>query len=134
MNRGERVPCDLPRLFRALFRPPPRQVAAHGFEHPRIEIGSPSEYEAWNERARSFLREQGRDPESLDRTDATINYARNRVLLFHLADPKDELSVAGTLEHEVLHSLLEQMGERWGARSLDLVAKEAGDPVRTGGL
>ncbi|MGI0155908.1 MAG: hypothetical protein ACREDE_07245, partial [Thermoplasmata archaeon] len=66
-----------------------------------------------------MLEEAGRDPASLDRVDATINYARNRIILFNLADPQRETSVADTVSHEVLHALLEELGELWAARSLD---------------
>jgi hypothetical protein len=128
------VPCGLSRMFRRPMRPPPRQAVTPHFQHPRVEVGSPREYEFWNERARAYLREAGRSPRSLERTDATINYAQNRVILFNLPDPQDELSIGETLAHEVLHSFLEQTGERYAARTLDAVAKGVGDSRRTGGL
>lgn len=104
------------------------------FEHPRVELGSDAEYRYWNARAREYLRESGRDPAALERTDATINYAQNRVILFRLADPDDELSVAGTVSHEVLHAVLDQLGEGGAARSLDSVARPAGRADRIGGV
>lgn len=104
------------------------------FEHPRVLVGTPEGYGAWRDKARTLFRESGRDPESLDRIDTTINYRQHRILLFHLADSRNETSAADTLSHEVLHSLLEQFGERWAARSLDLISKEPGDRDRVGGV
>ena len=80
------------------------------------------------------MRESGHDPDQIQRIDATINYRANRVLLFHLPDAKNDLSAAETLAHETLHAVLDQIGERWAARSLDFVAKTAGDPLRLGGV
>ena len=128
------VPCALPkggiRLRRA--RGPDREGI--GFEHPRIDLGSTRAYRYWTARAREYLRESGRDPAALDRTDATINYAQNRMILFHLADPRNELSVAETVSHEVIHALLEQLGERGAARALDSVARSVGRVDRAGGV
>jgi hypothetical protein len=101
---------------------------------PKIIVGTVPEYAEWEAKARRFLRESGGDPASLERVAATFNYARNRIILFRLADPGRELSVAETLSHEFLHSLLEQLGERWAARALDLVARPALDGLRTGGV
>lgn len=97
-------------------------------------MGSRAEYAAWIRRAERFLRENGDDPASLDRVDATVNYRSNRVILFALADPRDDLSATETLAHEVVHALLEYLGERWAARTLDRIARRVGDPGRTGGI
>lgn len=101
---------------------------------PRLRVGSPAEYARWTARARLFLRQSGNDPGTLERVAATFNYASNRVLLFHLPDPRNELSIADTLAHEFLHSLLDQLGERAAARRLDGVAAPVGDPERRGGV
>jgi hypothetical protein len=76
----------------------------------------------------------GKDPTSLDRVDATFSYSANRILLFNLPDEHRALSVAETLSHEILHSLFEQMGERWAARALDQIAAPVGDTNRIGGI
>jgi hypothetical protein len=130
----ERLPCSLPAGLRRLLRGRATGRERAHFEHPLVEIGSSRDYRYWNARAREYLRESGRDPATLDRTDATINYDRNRVLLFNLPDPRNELSVGETFSHEVVHALLEQLGERWAARSLDAIARPAGAPDRIGGV
>ncbi|MFZ0891952.1 MAG: hypothetical protein WB778_02045 [Thermoplasmata archaeon] len=118
---------------------PPTPVATppilkRGFVHPLIQVGTPHEYLDWVAKARAYLREFGKDPTSLERVDATFNYSRNRILLFNLPDEHRELTVAETLSHEILHSLFEQMDERWAARTLDQVATPVGDPNRVGGI
>ncbi|MGA7924305.1 MAG: hypothetical protein WCA77_10060 [Thermoplasmata archaeon] len=127
--------CVLPSRVTSSFR----KIAGvlhriHAFRSPSIQIGSRAEYLAWESRARSFLRELGRDPSSLERVDATFNYRANRVLIFNLPDPAQELSIGETISHEILHAVLEQMGERWAARSLDQIVKPVGRPDRVGGL
>ncbi len=97
-------------------------------------MGRPAEYAYWKERARRFLAESGRDPSTLRRTDATIHYASNRVILFRLADPRHEGSVGETLSHETLHALLDQLGEPLAARRLDRIAAPVGSRRRAGGL
>lgn len=111
---------------------PPRSTV--GFAHPIVHAGTPAEYAAWNARAQRFLRESGRDPADLERIDATISYSSNRILLFALLVPGEPYSVAETLAHEVLHALLDQLGERRAARALDYVSRPAGLPGRSGGI
>ncbi|MFZ1024072.1 MAG: hypothetical protein WAN87_08050 [Thermoplasmata archaeon] len=111
-------------------RTAPRRV----FVHPLVRIGTRREYLDWVTRARIYLREFGKDPTSLERVDAAFNYAQNRILLFNLPDGHRELSVAETLSHEILHSLFDQMYERWAARALDQIATPVGDPNRVGGI
>jgi hypothetical protein len=127
--------CSIPRSrmdCSAQLVPPGRVVRS--FEHPSIKVGSRQEYLNWKSRARIYLRELGRDPAALERVDATFNYRLSRILLFNLPDPTRELSVAETISHEILHALLEQMQERWGARALDRVVKPVGDANRVGGI
>ena len=102
--------------------------------HPSVSIGSVKEYEVGESRAREYLREYQIDPGQLVRVDARFDYVGNRITLFHLQDPKVELSVVDTLSHEVLHALLDQAGEWIAARTLDLICKAVGDPDRRGGL
>src|SRR5579863_6220448 len=97
---------------------------------PSIEVGSPTEYAEWVARAREYLREFRRDPDQLDYVDARFGYRSNRITLLRLQDPHRELSVSDTLSHEVLHSLLDQLGERYAARTLDMVCRPVGHPLR----
>jgi hypothetical protein len=104
------------------------------FEPPSLTVGSPREYALWEARLRNFLVSMGREASSLERVDARYNYKDNRITIYRLADPKDELSVIETLSHESLHAILYQLGEHFAARAIDLVGKPAGNPGRTGGI
>ncbi len=127
--------CSLPsRITSSASRLLVPRRDTHAFLHPFIKIGSRREYLAWETRARTYLQELGGNPETLDRVDATFNYARNRVLLFNLPEPARDLSIAETVSHEILHSLLEQLRERWAARTLDRVARPVGSADRAGGI
>jgi hypothetical protein len=97
-------------------------------------VGTTADYRKYEDRARRYLQELGRDPASLDRVAATINYRENRVLLFGLPDPSEELSVVDTLAHELLHAILDQLGEGWAARRLDEVVRPVGRADRVGGV
>jgi hypothetical protein len=99
-----------------------------------VGVGSPKEYARWVARAREYLRELRQDPDQLDYVDARFGYRANRITLLHLQDPGRELSVADTLSHEVLHSLLDQIGESFAARTIDVVCKPVGHPQRRGGI
>jgi len=99
-----------------------------------VSVGSPEEYRRSTALARQYLRENKVDPSQLERVDAVLNYSRNQITLFNLADPANELSVAETLSHESIHSLLDQVGEIWAARTLDRVTKHVRDPARRGGI
>jgi hypothetical protein len=101
---------------------------------PAISVGTPEEYDVWEQRMRKFLQDRFGSSVSLERVDARYNYRSNRISLYRLADPADPGSVAETLSHETLHALLYQMGEEWAARMIDLVGKRVGDPLRRGGI
>jgi hypothetical protein len=103
-------------------------------EHPSVSVGSPDEYAFWKSRLTEFLVERGGEASDLERVDARLNYKGNRVTLYRLADPSNELSVADTFSHEILHALLYQMGELRAARLIDLVGKPVGNPRRVGGI
>jgi hypothetical protein len=103
-------------------------------EHPTVSVGTAQEYSQWEARLRQLFADRGYDPEELVRVDARLHYRENRLTLYRLADPGDELSAAETLSHEVLHSLLYQMGEGRAARLIDRVGKPVGHPARTGGI
>jgi hypothetical protein len=103
-------------------------------EHPSISVGTPKEYAYWEARLRSFLVDEGLNPDSLEQVDARYRYKDNRITLYRLANPADERSVADTLSHEFLHALLYQLGEQWAARGIDLVGKPVGNPARVGGI
>jgi hypothetical protein len=138
LKKGEALTRELCTLTKRLVtfrsRPSNGTVPLRPFVHPFIRLGSRREYADWVAKARVYLRESGSDPASLDRVDATFNYARNRILLFNLPDARQEISVAETISHEVLHSLFEQLNERWAARALDQIAAPVGDPGRVGGI
>lgn len=101
---------------------------------PTITVGSSKEYALWAGRLRKFFSELGANPDDFKQVDARYNYKGNRITLYRLANPSDELSVADTLSHEFLHGLLYQLGEEWAARMIDLVGKPAGNPARAGGV
>ena len=103
-------------------------------EQPSISVGTPEEYAYWVSRLRKFLGERGGDADALERLDARINYKGNRITLYRLADPSNERSVADTIAHELLHTLLYQMGEYRAAREIDLVGKPVGSAARVGGI
>lgn len=103
-------------------------------EHPRVSIGTPEEYAYWKSRLTEFLVDRGGEADNLERVDARLNYKGNRLTLYQLADPANEISVADTISHEILHALLYQMGELRAARLIDLVGKPAGNPERIGGF
>lgn len=103
-------------------------------EHPRISVGTPAEYRYWMSRLTQFLTERGGEADNLERLDARLHYKGNRLTIYRLARPDDELSVADTISHEILHALLFQMGELWAARMIDLVGKPVGNPARVGGI
>jgi hypothetical protein len=103
-------------------------------EHPHVTVGTPAEYAYWESQLRKFVTAQGGDPANIERVDARLNYKGNRITLYRLADPSDERSVADTLSHEFLHSLLYQMDELLAARLIDLVGKPVGNPGRIGGI
>ncbi|MCI4372661.1 MAG: hypothetical protein L3K02_03340 [Thermoplasmata archaeon] len=101
---------------------------------PTIVIGSPKEYATWVSRLRSFLSETGADPNNLEQVDARFNYNENRITLYRLSNPTDERSIAETISHEFLHALLFQEGERFAARTLDLVSRPVRGGERIGGI
>lgn len=103
-------------------------------EPPAIHVGTREEYQRWAAKAEAFLAENSVCPDQLERVDSTINYRANLILLFNLQDPASELSVADTLAHELLHALLDQLGERRAARTLDLVARPVLERDRRGGV
>ncbi len=103
-------------------------------EHPSVTIGTPEEYSYWKARLSTFLRDRGGEADELEQVDARLNYRDNRITLYRLADPADERSVADTISHEILHSLLYQMEELRAARLIDLVGKPVGNPARIGGI
>jgi hypothetical protein len=103
-------------------------------EPPSIRVGSPQEYARWESELRKFLVRMGRDPSNLERVDARYHYQTNQITLYHLADPSNELSVADTISHELLHAMLFQTGEGWAARAIDLVGAPVGNPRRAGGI
>jgi iron uptake system EfeUOB component EfeO/EfeM len=76
----------------------------------------------------------GATPDLLEQIDARYNYLENRISLYRLAEPYDEYSVAETLSHEYLHALLDQLGERRAARTLDLVSRPVRGGARIGGI
>jgi hypothetical protein len=103
-------------------------------EPPSISVGTAREYAYWESRLRKFLTEfRGRES-VLERVDARYNYRENRITLYRLATPTDDLSVAETISHEMIHALLFQMGEQFAARAIDLVGKPVGNVSRTGGI
>jgi hypothetical protein len=103
-------------------------------EPPTISVGTPAEYAYWESRLRKFFAEMGAAADEFERVDARCNYRENQITLYRLADPRDELSVADTLSHELLHVLLFQLGEHFAARAIDLVGKPVGHPARIGGI
>jgi hypothetical protein len=103
-------------------------------EQPTIAIGTAKEYAYWEVRVRQFLHERGAPPDELERVDARYNFSDRRITLYRLANPSQELSVAETISHEMIHALLDQMGEHLAARAVDLVGKPVGHPARTGGI
>ena len=117
----------LPRLGASTF-PARRSVRGGAVEQPKISVGTPTEYAFWVSRLRNFLRRRGARPVELEQVDARYNFETNRIILYRLADGSCELSVAETLSHEVLHSLLEQLGEHYAARAIDLVSRRSGTP------
>jgi hypothetical protein len=103
-------------------------------DHPTISVGTPSEYAFWLARLRKFWVSAGQPADDLEQIDARYNYETNRISLYRLRDPRDDLSVAETISHELLHALLEQTGETYAARLLDIAAKPARSPDRVGGI
>jgi hypothetical protein len=103
-------------------------------ELPAVAIGSPKEYAYWLDRLRKYWARAGASAGDLEQIDARYNYAENRITLYRLRDPSDELSVAETLSHEYLHAILNQWGETWAARQLDLIARPARSSERVGGI
>jgi hypothetical protein len=103
-------------------------------EPPTISVGTAQEYAHWVSELRKFLAGIGADARAFERVDARYNYKENRIVLYRLADPADETSVAETISHETLHALLYQMGERFSARTIDLIGKPVRSPARTGGI
>ena len=103
-------------------------------DHPTVSVGTAAEYAYWVKRLRKVLRSRGVLPDELEQVDARYNFEANRIVLYRLAHRTSELSVSETISHEVLHALLEQLGERRAARALDLVSRPVGDPVRVGGV
>ena len=103
-------------------------------EPPTVTIASPEEYTYWNSRLSRFRSDRGGEADERDMVNARLNYRDNRITLYRLADPSDEVSVVGTLSHETLHSLLYQMEELRAARLLDVVGKAVGNPERVGGI
>jgi hypothetical protein len=101
---------------------------------PRISVGTPKEYAYWIARLREFWATAGASADDVEQVDARYNYASNRITLYRLRDPANELSVAETISHEFLHAWLNQSGEPWAARQLDLVAKPARSADRIGGI
>jgi hypothetical protein len=101
---------------------------------PTISIGTPDEYAFWVARYRSFLAELGVREDEIQQIDARYNYRNNRITIYRLPDPADELSVTETISHETLHALLYQTGEGRAARRIDLVAKPPGNSERSGGV
>jgi hypothetical protein len=113
---------------------PPASNATGSVESPTITVGSPKEYAIWETRLRQFLAELGADANNFKQVDARYNYKSNRITLYRLSDPSDELSVAETISHEFLHAVLFQMGEHSAARLIDLVGKPARNSGRIGGI
>ncbi|MGA8302278.1 MAG: hypothetical protein WA691_06265 [Thermoplasmata archaeon] len=103
-------------------------------EPPSISVGTALEYAYWESRLRKFLRELGGRTNNFEQVDARYNYKENRITLYRLANSTDELSVAETISHELIHALLFQMGEHFAARAIDLVGKPVGNVARTGGI
>jgi hypothetical protein len=108
--------------------------ARRAVDAPRVSVGSPKEYAYWKSRLAEFVTERGGEAGDLEQVDARMNYRENRVILYQLPDPRNELSIAETLSHETLHALLYQMGELWAARLIDFVGKPVGNPRRVGGI
>lgn len=100
---------------------------------PAITVGTPKEYAFWVARLRKQLARRGVRPDELEQVDARYNFSGNRIVLYRLAG-SEELSVAATISHEVLHALLEQLGEPFAARAIDLVSRPVGNPDRVGGI
>jgi len=103
-------------------------------DQPSITVGTPQEIAFWAARLRKFLMELGADAGDFKQVDARYNYKGNRITLYRLANPSDELSVADTISHEFLHGLLYQIGEHTAARLIDMVGRPAGNPSRIGGI
>ncbi len=103
-------------------------------EHPTIAIARPEEAAYWATRLGEFLRTRGGEADALERIDTRLDYRANRVTLYGLPDPANELSVADAISHEILHALLYQLEELGAARRMDLVSTPAGDARRAGGL
>ncbi|MCI4343005.1 MAG: hypothetical protein L3J92_02675 [Thermoplasmata archaeon] len=103
-------------------------------DHPAISVGTPKEYAYWLNHLGKVWAQLGLPSDNLQQIDARYNYEVNRVTLYHLRDPSDDLSVAETISHEYLHALLDQEGEGPAARQLDLVAKAARSSERIGGI
>jgi hypothetical protein len=101
---------------------------------PSISVGNPKEYAFWVSRLRRFLEHRGIQPDELEQVDARYNFRANRIVLYRLADPSSELSVAETIDHEILHALLDQLGERRAARAIDLISRPVGHSMRVGGI
>jgi|HubBroStandDraft_1064217.scaffolds.fasta_scaffold585120_2 hypothetical protein len=101
---------------------------------PTMAVGTPQEYALWVARLRKFLTNLGGSADNLEQVDARFNYRENRITLYLLSDPTNEWSVAETLSHEYLHSILFQMGEPYAARALDLVSKPVRGGERRGGI
>jgi hypothetical protein len=103
-------------------------------EHPRVSVGTPEEYAYWKSRLAEAIRERTGKVDELEQVDARMNYRANRITLYRLPRPDDELSIAETLSHELLHALLYQLGEVWAARLIDFVGKPVGNAARVGGI
>jgi len=88
----------------------------------------------WVARLQEFLIELGAGADDFKQVDARYNYKDNRISLYRLADPSNELSSVDTISHEFLHGLLYQMGEHGAARRIDLVGKPPGNRARIGGI
>jgi hypothetical protein len=101
---------------------------------PTVTVGTSKEYAQWESRLRGLWAELGAKPDDLKQVDARFNYRENKITLYRLPDPSDELSVAETLSHEFLHAILYQWGEQRAARLIDLVGKQPGNPTRVGGI
>ena len=105
-----------------------------GVDSPSITVGTPKEYVCWAARLRGFFAELGANPDNFKPVDARYNYRANRITIYRLANPADELSIVDTISHEFLHGLLYQLGEQGAARLIDLVGRPAGNPSRIGGI
>ena len=101
---------------------------------PTISVGTAKEYAYWEVRVRRFLDQRGASPGQLERVDARYNFSDRRITLYRLADPSNDWSVAETISHEMIHALLDQMGEHYAARAIDIVGKPVGHPGRRGGI